>query len=95
VAHHRLEQRLLGRKVPVKRSRADPGPAGDLIEGDGEAVGREGDRGRLDQALPVAAGVGALWPGRRQDYLASSLLNGAQSPVRSNRGVASEYTPAR
>jgi hypothetical protein len=66
VVHDRLEQRLLGREVPVQRSRADPGAAGDLVEGDREAVGGERDCRRLDQAIPVAAGVGALRSGCRQ-----------------------------
>jgi hypothetical protein len=66
--HDRLEQRLLGREVPVQRSRADPGAAGDLIEGDGKAVSGEGDRGDLDEAIPVAAGVGPLGPGCRQGF---------------------------
>jgi hypothetical protein len=55
----RLEQRLLGREVPVDGARPDAGPGRDLVQRHRAALRGEQLPRRLQDALAVAPGVGA------------------------------------
>ena len=61
---HRLEQRLLGREVPVDGAGPDPGTGRDLVQR--HAVARFGERlpGGTQHLLPVPRRVGAQRPAR-------------------------------
>ena len=54
----RLAQSLFGREVPVEGPDADARLLGDHVDGHLDALGREDQLGRLEDAGPVALGVG-------------------------------------
>ena len=59
LGHRRVDQRSPRGEVPMDRARADPGPAGDLIERDRVGAVLEGQHGRGKDARPVRHRVGA------------------------------------
>jgi hypothetical protein len=62
LAGKRLEQRVLGREVPVDGADADLGAARDVLEVRLAALGREHGPGRLEHALAIAARVSPQGP---------------------------------
>jgi hypothetical protein len=62
VGDDRLEQRLLGREVPVDRARADAGSAGDLVDRDRQPLRGERLVGHIEHTGTVASGVGTQLP---------------------------------
>ncbi len=65
----RGDQMLLGGEVPKQRAAADAGALGDLGDADVEAPLAEQLRGGLEQAPPVALGVGRRWRSPRRTSL--------------------------
>ena len=69
-----LAQRLLGREVAVERPDADARLLGDHVDRHLDALGREDQFGRLEDAGPVALGVGPERPRRGGAVTASRYL---------------------
>ena len=86
----RLEESLFGGEVTVDRPHTNPGPAGDLVDGDGQALSSEHLLSGLEQFGPVASGVR---PERAQEVLQGTEVTVALLSLSWFSRPARKYNP--